>query len=155
MTRAVQRCDEIDPERKMLRIAVMHHNFQGDSDCDNENLRDADDIRYTLLKGGFRLLLHGHQHRPKAEVSGYPGLLLHVLATGSAGLDSEVIPNNARRYQVIAIDGKNVKVYRRRFDQQASDETGMGCWVPDPVPEGFPVAGRGSMTIEFSLGPHK
>jgi predicted phosphodiesterase len=154
MTRAVQRCDEIDPERKMLRIAVMHHNFQGDSDCDNENLRDADDIRYALLKGGFRLLLHGHQHKPKAEVSGHPGLFLHVLATGSAGLDGEVIPDNARRYQVIVIAGEKVKVYCKRFDEQKSDETGTGCWVPDLGPEDF-GAGKGSVTMEFSLSLNK
>lgn len=151
VTKAVQRCDEIDPKREVLRIAVMHHNFQRDSDCDNENLRDADNIKAALLKGGFRLLLHGHQHKPKAEVSGYPGHSIHVLATGSAGLDSEVIPNNARRYQMIVIDGENVTVYRRRFDEQQSDQTGMGCWVSDPVREDFPGAGRGSATMEFSL----
>ncbi len=48
---------------------------------------DADELKPILLKEEFQLILHGHQHIPRQEVTGKGDQLIHILATGSAGLD--------------------------------------------------------------------
>jgi hypothetical protein len=64
-------------------------------------------------------------------VTGAGERVIHVLATGSAGLDGETIPEMARRYQIIRIDAPRVRVYRRCFDEYQTHVTGKGCWKPD------------------------
>jgi 3',5'-cyclic AMP phosphodiesterase CpdA len=103
---AAARCDEIDPEGRWLRIAALHHNFLCGSNLDNENLRDADQIRPVLEKAGIHLILHGHCHiahieQRKSVTAPAP---LNILATGSAGLDAETLPDHPNQYQVIEID---------------------------------------------------
>ncbi len=128
-----------DPEKKMLRIALMHHNFVRSSENDEENLKDADELKPLILKEGFHLILHGHQHISRHEITGKGNEVVNVLATGSAGLDSETIPDNSRRYQVIDIRGNHqgdrVRVYRRCFDNALVHTTGKGCWKPDMAPD--------------------
>jgi formylglycine-generating enzyme required for sulfatase activity/3',5'-cyclic AMP phosphodiesterase CpdA len=131
-------CDELnrfDPSGKLLRVAVMHHNFVRSSDEGQENLKDADDLKPLLLDQGFSLILHGHQHQARQEVSGSGDRVIHVLATGSAGLDGEAIPEMARRYQIIQIEEPRVRVYRRCFDNFLTHVTGKGCWKADMTPE--------------------
>jgi 3',5'-cyclic AMP phosphodiesterase CpdA len=150
--RAIQVCDRIDPNRKLFRIALMHHNFRQESPYDIENLRDAGELEVPLWKGGFKVILHGHQHIPKLPLAGSPHMPLYVLATGSAGLDGKALPENARRYQYIVFEGSRVDVYRRRFDAYTSDETGMGCWVPDSLPENLSSSRGKQATISFTMG---
>ena len=58
-----------------------------------------------------------------------------AVATGSAGLDGETIPEMARRYQIIRIDEPQVRVYRRCFDSFQTHITGKGCWKADMLPD--------------------
>ncbi len=151
VNRAINECNRVDPDKRLLRIALMHHNYCRDSAYDNENLSDADDIEIALANAGIKLILHGHQHVPKATITGIPNGEMHVLATGSAGLDAETLPENARRYQYIVIQDSGVNVYRRRFEPKSRDHTGFGAWVSDPVPEDSPLYGRGPGNINFTL----
>lgn len=134
LRKAIKDLDERDPDRKMLRIALMHHNYHASSFHDEENLVDADELKPLFLNGGFHLILHGHQHLSRHEVVGEGGKRIYVLATGSAGLDSKKLPKNSRRYQVIDINNNLVQVHRFRFDDTVAHETGPGCWVRDIRP---------------------
>ncbi len=151
INRAFTECNQKDPERKMLRIALVHHNFKRGSSVDNENLKDADELEIPLLSNNVRLILHGHQHIPLATTSGIPGNSIHVLSTGSAGLDSDTLPQNSRRYQYISIKGNTVLVYRRRYEHQSRDSSGNGCWVPDPLPEDSLYNTDTPATLTFEL----
>ncbi|MCP4107311.1 MAG: hypothetical protein GY749_17505 [Desulfobacteraceae bacterium] len=145
LKKAVKSLDEYDPDKKMLRIALMHHNFVRYPDYDNENLKDAEELEPILLDSGFHMILHGHRHITQSKTVGSPNAVIYVLATGSAGLDSETLPENSRRYQVIDIQDNQVKIYRRRFDNTKFHNTGKGCWTADPFPgtnalyESFPL----------------
>jgi predicted phosphodiesterase len=123
-----------DPRQRMLRMALMDHNFIRASKNDQENLKDADDLKPLLMAGRIRLVLHGHQHFPRQEVTGQGDQVIHVLATGSAGLDGDVLPDTPRRYQVIELDGPVVGVYRRFFDNTHQGPSGQGCWKADLAP---------------------
>ena len=149
--RALKSCERLPNSKNLLRIALMHHNFRRESTYDNENLRDADELQTPLLNGGVKVILHGHQHVPKSTALGVGNKIMHVIGTGSAGLDSETIPDNARRYQYIVFEGAKVYVYRRRFEKHQHDETGLGCWVPDPLPEDSPLQPVGRETYYFEL----
>lgn len=150
LTKAIEVCEQEDPKHDFLRVAFCHHNYRQGSNNDQENLRDASELEYPLLHAGFKMILHGHQHIPQALVSG-SGRYIHVLATGSAGLDGSKLPDNARRYQYIVIEDGKVNVYRRRFESQIADTTGQGCWVPDPLPEDSKLRGKDSATLAFRL----
>lgn len=130
---ALDECNEHDPEQKWLRIAVMHHNFVGASDCDNENLRDADEILLPLQKGGFRLLMHGHRHIGEVrDIGKHPHLPLKVVAAGSAGLDYKTLPEHPNQYQVIDITGgADVAIYMRQYSAQSFGMSGKGDWRTD------------------------
>jgi predicted phosphodiesterase len=134
LQRAIDEINDFDPKTEMLRVCLMHHNFNRSSNNDEENLIDADELKPLLIKAKFQLILHGHQHIPRHEITGKGNYSINVLATGSAGLDSETIPDNSRRYQIIDIERNAVKVYRRFFDSQAIHTTGRGCWKPDLDP---------------------
>ncbi|MCP4106309.1 MAG: SUMF1/EgtB/PvdO family nonheme iron enzyme [Desulfobacteraceae bacterium] len=139
LKKAAKALNRYDPEKKMLRIALMHHNFVRSSENDEENLKDADELKPLILEQGFHLILHGHQHISRHEITGSGNEVVNVLATGSAGLDSETVPDNSRRYQVIDIRGNHqgdqVKVFRRCFDNALVHTTGKGCWKPDMAPD--------------------
>ena len=144
--RAVEEVNKIDGNRELFRIAVMHHNFVRSSLNDDENLKDADDIRSILLDNGFKIILHGHQHMIKEEIIGTGNKALNVFATGSSGLDQDAIPNNSRRYQIIQIKDNIVRLYPRRFDNHRHFTDGIGCWTSDLPPDQF------GAFIEFELG---
>ncbi|MCP4112231.1 MAG: SUMF1/EgtB/PvdO family nonheme iron enzyme [Desulfobacteraceae bacterium] len=136
LKKAASGLDRYDPGKKMLRIALMHHNFVRSSENDEENLKDADELKPLFLEHGFHMILHGHQHISRHETTGKGNAVVNVLATGSAGLDSKTIPDNSRRYQVIDIRENRVRVFRRFFDSaQMSLSTGKGCWKPDMSPD--------------------
>jgi len=139
LNKAISEINHIDSANKYFRIAVMHHNFMRRSFYDDENLIDADELLLPLLKHSFKLILHGHQHIDKENIVGQGNKYIRVLATGSAGLDSEELPENCRRYQVIQIfkdddDNFSYKIYKRRFDNQKVHHLGKGSWVPDVDP---------------------
>jgi len=143
------RCDEIDAGGQWLRIAAMHHNFLCGSDLDNENLRDADQIRPALEKGGFHLILHGHRHiahieQRKNVTAKAP---LTILATGSAGLDAETLPDHPNQYQIIDIaDGNRVTLYMRQYSAKTIGDAGRGKWTADPTVE------EKEGIVQFELG---
>jgi hypothetical protein len=66
-------------------------------------------------------------------------------------LDCETLPENARRYQYVVINGSEIDVYRRRFEAQLMDDTGKGCWVADPLPEDSFLYNGGLATISFEI----
>lgn len=143
------RCDEIDADGRWLRIAAMHHNFLCGSDLDNENLRDADQIRPALEKGGFHLILHGHRHiahiEQRKQVQAKAPLT--ILATGSAGLDAETLPDHPNQYQIIDIaDGNRVTLYMRQYSAQTIGDAGQGKWTADPTVE------EKEGIVQFELG---
>ena len=129
LQKAAASLNAIDPQRKMLRVAVMHHNFVCSSKNDTENLVDADELKPILIREGFSMVLHGHQHVPRQEISGKGDHVIHVLATGSAGLDGEVIPEVSRRCQIIDIRENRVRIFRRCFDNT------IMAWKPDLAPD--------------------
>jgi len=151
LRRALKLCERLPQSKQLLRIALVHHNFRRESSYDNENLRDADELQTPLLNGGVKIILHGHQHVPKSTALGVGNKIMHAIGTGSAGLDSKTIPDNARRYQYIVFEGTQVSVYRRRFEKHQHDETGLGSWVPDPLPEDSPLQPIGRETYSFNL----
>jgi len=135
LKKALSELNAHDPKGELFRVALMHHNFVRSSENDEENLKDADDLKPLMLSHNIRLILHGHQHVPRAEVTGTGDRIIPVLATGSAGLDSVTLPETPRRYQVIDIDQQNVRVYRRFFDNTHMGKSGKGCWKPDMAPD--------------------
>ncbi len=134
LRKATAYLNEKDPEKRMLRIALMHHNFVRLSSYDEENLKDADELKPIFINGDYHLILHGHLHIPRREVFGNGNITIPVLATGSAGLDTDTIPANSRRYQVISMTGNRVRVYRHVFDNAETHYAGPGCWKPDIQP---------------------
>jgi predicted phosphodiesterase len=133
--RAAETLDEKDPDRQCLRLAAMHHNFTSGSNLDNENLRDADEIRPALEKADFCLVLHGHRHaagveQRKSVKARFP---LTILATGSAGLDCEALPDHPNQYQVIRLGNRgDVTLHMRQYSARAFGLAGEGKWVADP-----------------------
>lgn len=146
LRKAAKEINSFDPDIDYLRIAVMHHNFLRGSSCDDENLKDADDLGPLLLDSSFKIVLHGHQHMSREFRYESGGKAFRVLATGAAGLDSESLPDNCRRYAIIQLIDNNIRVYRRKFDGQKIHNSGKGCWVPDMEPT------QDSIYFDFELG---
>lgn len=144
---AVQRCDELDPERECLRIGALHHNFVGGSDLDNENLRDRDEIVQCLQKGLVQLLLHGHRHIAGLHTWGRGAdEPLKILATGSAGLDRKTLPDHPNQYQIVTIENRSkVTVTMRQYSAQSFGLKGQGTWIADASVDD-------SSVVRFSLG---
>jgi len=76
-------------ERKgWLRVGVVHHNAVRGAAVDDENLKDADDLR-EILGDRLHVLLHGHTHQGRLEMLG-PSL--PVISTGSAAVRRDQRP---------------------------------------------------------------
>lgn len=133
--RAISEIENIDPERKLLRVVLIHHNYQRGSYDDNWNLIDKDILHPHLISHNVHIILHGHQHKPFFDANAKPLLL----ATGSAGLDSETIPELSRRYQVVQVNRKYIRVYPFRFDDVEIGLNGKGAWVPVEASEYFHI----------------
>ena len=131
---AERECDRIDPRRRWLRIAALHHNYAAPSSLDVEGLRDADEIEPSLQHARFSVILHGHQLRAgghrRGGVSAKDWELL-ILGAGSAGLDSASMPDHPNQYQIIDIQGNEGTLYMRRYSAQTFGLSGEGKWVPD------------------------
>lgn len=126
-------CDKIASASKLLRIAVMHHNFKRLSEEDSENLRDADNIRPTLEKGGFRIIMHGHKHFQ--DLIGLRNLITNfehvIISTGSTGLDRLPIEGVPSQYQLIKIEPKKVTIIMLQYSTTVISDRGRGKWVID------------------------
>jgi WD40 repeat protein/3',5'-cyclic AMP phosphodiesterase CpdA len=78
-----------DHERRgWLRLGMVHHNAVRRAAVDDENLKDADDLR-DLLGEQLHLILHGHTHEGRVEMLG-PSL--PVISTGSAAVARDQRP---------------------------------------------------------------
>lgn len=141
---AIKKADEIDPTMAIPRIAIMHHNFTRASQNDEENLIDADEIRKAFEEGGIDFILHGHRHSSGAELR--RNLIdqrqIAILSTGSAGLDTNRLPDIPNQMQLIEINlGVTVRttIYRRAFSAQTIGISGKGVWITDSseIDQGF------------------
>ncbi|MCP4548013.1 MAG: NACHT domain-containing protein, partial [bacterium] len=94
--------DRLDPYRNKgwLRIAAVHHNVVRGATDDNENLRDADDLK-RILGPYVNLVLHGHTHDGRL---GWANPQTPILSTGSTGVNREARPEEVpNQYQMIRI----------------------------------------------------
>ena len=141
---AIKKADEIDPTMAIPRIAIMHHNFTRASQNDEENLIDADEIRKAFEEGGIDFILHGHRHSSGAELR--RNLInqqqIAILSTGSAGLDTNRLPDIPNQMQLIEINlGVTLRttIYRRAFSAQTIGISGTGVWITDSseIDQGF------------------
>lgn len=104
-----------------LRIGLVHHNPIRGATGDDENLRDANDLR-RHLGDCLNLLLHGHTHLSRDEMLG----ALPVLSTGSAALRSQQRPDEVpNQYQIIRVTEKCIHCYARQY------ETQKNRWIGD------------------------
>jgi WD40 repeat protein/3',5'-cyclic AMP phosphodiesterase CpdA len=74
--------------RGWLRVGLVHHNAVRRAAVDDENLKDADDLR-EVLGERLHVLLHGHTHQGRLEMLG-PSL--PVISTGSAAVKRDQRP---------------------------------------------------------------
>jgi len=147
LSKAISEIDLYDENNEYLRIVLMHHNFLRASHIDDENLKDSDELLPLLVSNYFKIILHGHHHKDQETILGKGNEALRVLATGSAGLDSNKLPENSRKYQLLHIKENSLRIYRRRFDSKRVHNTGKGCWVPDIDPD------QSNIFLELNLSP--
>lgn len=74
--------------RGWLRLGIVHHNAVRRAAIDEENLKDADDLR-NILGDQLHLILHGHTHEGRVEML---GPALPVISTGSAAVARDQRP---------------------------------------------------------------
>ncbi len=87
-------------ERGWIRLGLVHHNVLRKATEDEENLRDADDLK-RILGGQLNLLLHGHTHEGRLD---WLSPKLPVLSTGSASVAQAARPQEVpNQYQVIRL----------------------------------------------------
>ncbi len=102
-------------------LGLVHHNVVRGATEDDENLRDADDLK-RILGGSLDLLLHGHTHNGRLEQLGR----LAVLSTGSAALKAEQRPAEVpNQYQCLRISAAGIDRWTRQYD------LGQKRWIGD------------------------
>ncbi len=108
-------------DKEWLRIGAVHHNVLRGAKDDDENLRDADDLR-RILGPHLNLVLHGHTHDGKTDIINN----LPVLATGSTALTEEVRPEEIpNQYQILEIWPDRVRRWCREY------APGRKSWIGD------------------------
>jgi len=109
-------------ERGWFRLGVVHHNIERGAVTDDENLRDADDLK-NILGPNLNQLLHGHTHCSKIS---WLKPSIPVLSTGSAALKTEARPPEVpNQYQVIRIRPDRIERWTRQYD------VGGKRWIGD------------------------
>ena len=109
-------------QRGWLRIGLVHHNAVRRAARDDENLRDADDLR-ERLGDRLHLLLHGHTHEGRLELL---GPTLPVLATGSAAVAVEQRPDEVpNQYQIVQVRRDGLRWFARQYTPQRK------TWIGD------------------------
>lgn len=117
--------DELERYRRdgWLRIGAVHHNYFRGAQADDENLRDANELK-EALGGSLNLLLHGHTHNAQL---GWIGRDLPVLSTGSAALGPGQRPLEVpNQYQVVELWPDRIRRWTRGFSLS------RGRWIADP-----------------------
>jgi 3',5'-cyclic AMP phosphodiesterase CpdA len=100
-------------EKGWLRIGAVHHNYQRGCSKDEENLKDADELK-NILSRSLNLLLHGHTHEGKVA---WVTQNVPVLSTGSAALEVSARPEEVpNQYQFIQIYADGITRWTRCFD---------------------------------------
>jgi WD40 repeat protein/3',5'-cyclic AMP phosphodiesterase CpdA len=105
--------------RDWLRVGIVHHNAVRRAAVDDENLKDADDLRETL-GDRLHLLLHGHTHQGRVEMLG-PSL--PVIATGSAAVRRDQRPGPSaheagetpNQYQIVRLTRDGLRCFAREY----------------------------------------
>ena len=104
------------------------------------------DVNWSLCQ----VVLHGHRHvadveqtkRVKAKAP------TTVVATGSAGLDAEALPDHPNQYQIVKITAeRQLTLYMRQYSTQSFGLTGKGEWRADPAIE----EDRGIVTCDLGI----
>ena len=110
--------------RGWLRLGAVHHNVVRGAQCDDENLRDADDLDRILGQPGLvNLLLHGHTH--DGRVHRLPSGLIAV-STGSAAVSASARPAEVpNQYQLLTINRNGFTRYARQY------ALGQRRWIGD------------------------
>jgi 3',5'-cyclic AMP phosphodiesterase CpdA len=110
-------------ERKgWLRIGLVHHNAVRRAAVDDENLKDADDLR-EILGERLHVLLHGHTHQGRLEMLG-PSL--PVISTGSAAVKRDQRPGPSHdqpgetpnQYQIVRLTRAGLWCAAREYTYQ-------------------------------------
>lgn len=103
-------------QRGIFRIAALHHNIRRGPVADDENLQDVEDF-HTILGSQVNLILHGHTHDGKADLTENA---VPILATGSAAVNQTYRPQEVpNQYQIIQIRPKSYnRVCRAYYPRQ-------------------------------------
>lgn len=109
-------------ERGLLRLGLVHHNLKRGEVRDDENLRDAAELR-RILRPHLNMVLHGHTH---VGSDGWWGPRTPVFATGSAAVKDHARPGDVpNQYQVLRIEPSRLVRLTRMY---AHDER---RWIAD------------------------
>ena len=96
-----------------FRLGLVHHNYERGPTSDDENLRDAHDLR-RVLGTSLNLLLHGHTHSGSTS---WMSPTVPVISTGSAALKQEQRPTEiGNQYQIVRVYSQLVERILRRYD---------------------------------------
>jgi 3',5'-cyclic AMP phosphodiesterase CpdA len=128
-------------EKEWLRIGAVHHNVVRNAVTDDENLRDADDLK-RILGPYLNAVLHGHTHQ--ADMSFWIDQYVPTLSTGSTAVKQEQRPKEVpNQYQILQFHHDRLSRWSRAYvpDQKR--------WIPDARIAGGPVAGHEEREIAF------
>ncbi len=126
LTRALNKIRATDSWKDRRKIAVWHHPLQSSGE---DRIKD-DEFLDQLAKEGFRIVLHGHIHKPQRVIIPYDGYStgrhLHVLSAGTFGAPThEWVPGFPLQYQLIKLSADKVMVETRKREKPG------GAWMPD------------------------
>lgn len=100
-------------DKGWLRIGVVHHNVIRSAKDDEENLRDATELR-RLLGPSLNLILHGHTHEDDIN---WADSNVPIISTGSAALKALARPEEvSNQYQSLRISPTKLERWTRRYD---------------------------------------
>jgi hypothetical protein len=110
-----------------LKLAVWHHPIASASE---DRIKDAGFLE-QLAKAGFRLALHGHIHKAKADLFRYDavpagGRRIEIVSAGTFGAPvREWVPGHPLQYNLLCFAGSTLTVKTRRRSEP------NGAWEPD------------------------
>jgi 3',5'-cyclic AMP phosphodiesterase CpdA/tetratricopeptide (TPR) repeat protein len=105
-----------------LRIGVVHHNVMRAALEDEENLRDAPDLK-RALGPLLNIILHGHTHEDDLN---WADSNVPIISTGSAALKAAARPAEiSNQYQALRLSPTKLERWTRRYDP------GQKRWIGD------------------------
>ena len=127
-----------------LRAAVWHHNTEGPPS--QTDYMDAD-ILQNLIDNGFRLGLHGHQHRPRCLDTRFNyGANARISVISAGTLCGAASPRFGRAYNIIELD-LMCRAGRLHVREMLNDAPQRPIWGCRPLP---PDTGR---YLPFAFDP--